>query len=184
MRLAPLTLTLGVAMKTAERYFYDVPVYRIAEDRYLEELIRHTEKVLFPADDPLSATLRERDRLNPAENEQLRAHIAFKYGGCWQYNEIVGYIRLFFLGSQIRGEYFGISQKRAIRTRHKVFVLKSLKLAPEREIPSGASNESIFEFVLQYLSDCRAELPQRHIGSRLLEEVGPHINWQVLVPNQ
>lgn len=171
-------------MKAAERYFCDVPVYRVEEDRYLDELIRHTEKILFPADDPLSATLRERDRLYPTENEPLRAHIAFKYGGCWQYNEIVGYIRLFFLGSQIRGDYFGISQQRAIRTRHKVFVLKSLKVAPEREIPAGASSEAIFEVVLQYLAECRAELPQRYVDSRLLEEVGPHINWQALVPDQ
>lgn len=168
-------------MRTPERYFYDVPVYRLEEERYVDDLNRHIESTLFPDSDPLSSTLRERDRLNPSENSSFRDHIADKYGGCWLYNEIVGYIRLFFLGSQVRGEYFAISQRRAFRTRHKTFVLKSLKLAPERQIPNTTANLSIFEAVLQYINDCRKELPRRHIDSRLLEAVGPHVDWQALL---
>lgn len=168
-------------MRAPVRYFYDVPVYRLEEERYADDLNHHIESTLFPISDPLSSALRERDWLNPSEKASLRDHLTEKYGGCWLYNEIVGYIRLFFLGSQVRGEYFAISQRRAIRTRHKIFILKSLKLAPEREIPNTTANLSIFETVLQYINDCRKELPRRRIDSRLLEAVGPHVDWQALL---
>lgn len=168
-------------MTSPERYFFDIPVYRLSEDQYYRELSRHVENALFPASDPTSAAMRERDIAHPQENISMRAHLARKYGGCWLYNEIIGYIRLFFLGSQVRGEYFCISQKRLARTRHKVFEQKSLKLVPERDIPDITSNSTIFNAVLQYLADCRTELRRRHVDSSLLEEVGPYIDWRSLL---
>ena len=120
--------------------------------------------------------MRERDITHPNENTSIRVHLARKDGGDWLYNEIVGYIRVFILGSQVRGEYFGISQKHICRTRHKIFELKYLKLVPERDISDVTSSAAIFKIALEYLADCRKELRSRHIDSSLFEEIGPHID--------
>ena len=40
-----------------------------------------------------------------------------QFGGAWKYNEIIGYIRLHFLGNQIRGEYWGVKAMCQVRTR-------------------------------------------------------------------
>jgi hypothetical protein len=51
-------------------------------------------------------------------------HLEMRYGGPWNFNEIIGFIRLHFLGSQIRGEYFAVTDltgsfctKRNVRNR-------------------------------------------------------------------
>lgn len=156
-------------------------MYRLPEQRYCCELTHYVDRTLFPLNDPLSRAMQERDIAHPNENAAMRGHLARKYGGGWLYNEVVGYIRLFVLDSQVRGEYFGTSQKRTRRTRHKVFELKSLKLVPERDIPDVTSSVAIFKTVLEYLADCRKELKPKYIDSSLLEELGPHIDWKEFI---
>lgn len=170
-----------IIMKTAERNFFDVPVYRVSEEKYYQDMRQHIDKVLFPPEDPFSNTLRELDRTKPNENSFIRSHLAEKYGGCWQFNEIVGYIRLFFLGNQVRGEYYVIGQKSTRRTRHKVFEQKLMKLAPDVDISDVTSNANIFDAVLEYLSLCRNALKRRHIDSTLLEQLGRYVDWQSLI---
>lgn len=165
-------------MTSAERYFFDVPVYRLSEERYYRDMAQHIDDALFPPEDRLSNTLRELDRINPSKNDALRGHIAIKYGGSWQFNEIVGYIRLFFLGSQVRGEYFAIGQKRICRTRRKIFELKSLNLVPEVEISDFTSNAAILAAVLEYLSNCRKKLKGRHVDSEIFANLSRFIDWQ------
>lgn len=165
-------------MTYAERHFFDVPVYRLCEERYYRDMEQHIDNVMFPPEDQLSNALREMDRINPSENDAARGHVATKYGGSWQFNEIVGYIRLFFLGSQVRGEYYASGQKRICRTRRKIFQLKSLNLAPEIEIGDLTSNVAILDAVLEYLSHCRKELKGRYVDSELLDNLGPFIDWQ------
>lgn len=168
-------------MTSAERYFFDVPVYRLSEERYYRDMAQHIDDVLFPPEDQLSNTLRELDRINPNENDALRGHIAKKYGGSWQFNEIVGYIRLFFLGFQVRGEYFTIGQKNICRTRRKIFELKSLNLAPEVEISDFTSNAAILAAVMEYLSNCRKELKGKHVDSEMFVNLSRFIDWQAFL---
>ena len=80
------------------------------------------------------------------------------YGGAWLYNEIIGYIRLHFLETQVRGEYYAIRRQRIVKTRRKTLEFRTWKLAPEREIPNSASTEIIYSIVLEYIHACRTEL--------------------------
>lgn len=161
---------------TTEQYFFDIPVYRLTEEKYAHEMDHFVDRSIFPPADPISPFLRERELSNSSEYDSLRNRLRRKYGG-WAFNEIIGFIRLFFLGSQIRGEYFGLDTKKICRTRTKVFTLKSLKLAPEIEITDLTTNTGILSSVLAYLVDCRKELNGRYVDSRFLEQLGPHIDW-------
>ncbi len=56
-------------------------------------------------------------------------HLNNKYGGTWEFNEVIGHIKLHFLGNQIRGEYWKVNAKRIVKTRSKTLEYATHKLA-------------------------------------------------------
>ena len=42
---------------------------------------------------------------NPNNKIFFEEHLSNYFGGIWEYNEIIGYIKLYSIGNQIRGEY-------------------------------------------------------------------------------
>jgi hypothetical protein len=145
--------------------FFDVPVYRLPQDEYNRQLGAFVERSLHPQ-------LRD--------NSFMRQHLFDSYGGCWRFNEIIGYIRLYFLGSQVRGEYFAVRRKRQVRTRHKRLEWQTHKLAPEVTIEQPITNMSVAGAVRQYLEDCKRELPRRHVDLSVFEVVASHVCWRDL----
>jgi hypothetical protein len=109
--------------------FFDISVYRLKEDRYNAEMDAYIERVMYPPGDPWSEQTRALHKRQPHLRVTFEDHLWRSYGGMWRYNEIVGYIRLHFLGSQIRGEYTSAIKKRAVRTRTKTFMYRTHKLA-------------------------------------------------------
>ena len=57
--------------------------------------------------------------------------------GTWRFNEIIGYVRLYFRGSQVLGEYYAVKRSRHVLTRHKTLIRRTHKLGPEHQIPCG-----------------------------------------------
>ena len=92
-----------------------------------------------------------------------------------------GYIRLHFVGMQVRGEYWSTGAKRTVRTRKKIFEWKTWKLAPETDIPVEADSAEIFRFVLEHVAQCRSELKGRFVDTESLERLGPYLNWRALL---
>lgn len=156
----------------ADFYFFDVPVYRIEEDKYYSERDRWIDQILFPPNDPYSSKRREKELQDRNSLVGSRDCLERSYGGCWRYNETIGYIRLHFLGSQIRGEYYGVQKKRIVRTRTKILEYQTWKLAPEIEIPPQSKSEEIFGLIIEYVDDCRKELKGRFVDSKILETRG------------
>ncbi len=104
-------------------FFHDVPVYRLSRDRYYKEMDQYIEKSMYRDPQNPDTTMKEFHERKPEMKIQFREHLRNSYGGAWNYNEIIGYIRLYFLGSQIRGEYWETKTKRKVRSRKKVFPL-------------------------------------------------------------
>ena len=167
---------LGIIIVTP-RYFFDVPVYRLAEARYYSERDEYIESAVHPEGSPFNEAMRAKEAADPNHNIAFRDHLQRTFGGCWRFNEIIGYIRLHFLGSQVRGEYYGVRKKRVVRTRTKTLEYQTWKLATEIDVPYPHTNDRIFETVREYLTACRKELPHRYVDTELLELVGKHIDW-------
>lgn len=163
-------------------YFMDVPVYRVSSERYYKEMDKFVNKEIFRNPDHIEQQ-KEFFRHNPDHESRFREYYQGKYGGAWNYNEIVGYIQLHFLGSQIRGEYWGLAAKRITRTRKKTFEWKTHKLAHELDIPRNASNADIYEKISAYLSICEKELNGRHIDTTRFRTIGPYVDWVSLRRN-
>ena len=118
-------------------------------------------------------------RCNKKYRDKVFAEIV-QSRGSWEYNEIVGYIKLHFLGDQIMGEYYSSIFKMAVRSRVKVFNYKTYKLASEILI-IDKNNENIYEVINEYIDSCKLLLTGRYIDDRLFRKIGPYINWKEII---
>ena len=162
-------------------HFIDIPVYRLAPERYYKEMESFIHKTIYPGLSDSDEMIRQLHLKNPDREMRLRDHLRTAYGGAWNYNEIIGYIELHFLGTQIRGEYWQMKGKRIQRTRRKESEYRTWKLAPEMDIPDEASNSEIFALIRDYISDCAKELKGRHLDVSRFETIGPHVDWRALL---
>jgi hypothetical protein len=158
--------------------FLDLPVYRLSQDDYFRQRLEFVEKMIDRAGG------RERD---PDIVRQIERHSSLQFGGQWIYNEIIGFIGLYFDGHQVLGKYFEVTAKRIVRTRRKIFEYKTHKLAAEISMPFqpgepfDPTNEEIFDVVQQYVERCREALPNRWIEDAQLLKLGPFLDWKRLL---
>jgi len=164
-----------------DKYFLDIPVYRLTEERYYKEQDAHVKKVMYPGPQSRDDVKKRFHKKHPEQKQNSEEHIKKIYGGAWNYNEIMGWVQLHFLGDQIRGEFWQVNAKRVVRSRKKVFEYYSWKLAPEIDIPHEANNTEIFELINEYLSDCKKELKGRYFDTSRLDVIGPYVDWYSLI---
>jgi hypothetical protein len=162
------------------RHFYDLPVYRLRAEQYSQQRRDHIEEVLFPPDDPDREFLIQREKKDPGAHAYIRDHLERSYGGCWRFNEIIGYIRLHFLGSQVRGEYFGVRRKRLVRTRTKVLEWQTHKLAPEVDIEPPFTSVEILKAIHQYIDRCKKKLKGKHIDTDVFNAIAEFVDWEAV----
>jgi hypothetical protein len=153
-------------------YFLDVPVYRLEREKYYSERTEFVDKTMYPDEDA-----RKHYESHYDSKVRFQDHLETSFGGCWEYNEIIGYIRLHFLGSQIRGEYFAVNAKRIIRTRKKIFTYRTHKLAPEESISFLTSSAEIADAISRYIETCATELPNRYVDRSVFDAVARHVDW-------
>lgn len=159
--------------------FFDVPVYRLPQREYESHREDYVQQNL--SDD--SSFAENFSCGGPKKEEQWRSRFEEIYGGCWQFNEIIGFIRLFFYGTQIRGELWRVTAKKIVRTRTKVIALREPKVTYEEEIPFGSSDMQIFRLIMNYLKRAQNErfLRNRFIDTSVLEKIGTHVRWNLLL---
>ena len=153
-----------------DNYFMVIPVYRLSEDKYYSQMDEDFERKISKS---WNDSFR---RDNPDLEDGWKRHHRSSYGGDWEFNEVVGHIKLFFMGSQVRGEYWSTKPRRKVRTRKKEFEFKAHKLATESEI-WDKTNEGILSAVEEYLRSCLKELENRHVDLREFESLKNHVNW-------
>ncbi|EHR40655.1 hypothetical protein [Alishewanella jeotgali] len=151
-------------------YFLVIPVYRLPESEYFSKMNDDFERLISKSWD---ASFRHS---NPSLVENWRKSHRSSYGGDWEFNEVIGYIKLFFMGSQVRGEYWSTEPRRKVKTRKKQFEFKAHKLVAECEI-WDKTNDGVLAAIEDYLSRCKKKLKGRHIDLREFESLKAHIDW-------
>lgn len=158
-----------------ERYFFDLPVYRINEDDYLIEKASYAEKVLG-IDDQSGGNDQATTRVIADLGDEFLSRF-----GPWRFNEIVGYIRLLFLENQLRAELYSKGKKQERRTRTKVFYLTNGELVDPVSIENTAQSRHILAAIRKVVEQARKMLPHRHIDTEQFEQLAPHIQWRNLL---
>jgi len=163
-----------------KKYFYDVPVYRLSREKYYKGMNEYIKKQMESGSPRHIEIMKEFHMKEPNQRYAAEDSLRQFYGGSWEYNEIIGYIRLYFFGTQIRGEYWGVNSKRVVRTRKKVFEHKTWKLALEIDLHQAPDSSTIFLKIQKYLMSCQQELKGRYIDITHLMTIGPYVNWKAL----
>jgi len=163
-------------------YFFDIPIYRLPKEKYYKERDDYLKKNIYSGSKEHNEIKKQLYEKCPQQEAYIKSHLIQKYGGAWNYNEIIGWIKLHFLGNQIRGEFWYVIAKKICLTRKKIFEWKDWKLAPEIEIPDDADNKKIFSLIKEYISDCKKEkeLKNRYVDTSLIDTIGPYIDWRSL----
>ena len=165
-------------------YFYDIPVYRTDEesDKQSYENFLKTNILkfnLYKNDNP--GCFDEKRLILYEQNVHTISKNAF--GGGWRYNQIVGYVRLYFSGNQVLGEWWCHTGKKIHRTTKRQ-IERSVchKLAPEEDVDYHLDSASIFAVIMEYIKQCKQELPKgRYLDTSLLEKIGPYLDWRRLL---
>lgn len=166
-------------------YFFDIPVYRLPSEKYYEELSIYKNKCLNDGWSEKDKNLKKQFyKKYPERKISLEEHVFKKFGGQWDFNEIIGYIKLYSVGNQIRGEYFQIDKKRICKTRTKIFRWETDKLVPEISFCQENTNEEIFDMIYCYIKDCDKELKYRYLDLDNFLKIGQYVDWQKLLNSE
>lgn len=162
--------------------FLILPVYRLSSEKYYVQREEYVENNLYSSNNAeINLLSRQVHKNQPQVKLQAEAILRNSYGSAWDFNEIIGYIKLHFVGTEIRGEYWAVKSKRIVKSTRKEFEYKTHKLAPEISIPKKASNNLIYGIVTGYVDSCRLELKNRYIDDAQLKIIGPFLNWRELM---
>lgn len=168
---------------SSEKVLFDVPVYRLSKAEYESQQNIFIQRELKKSGGKYAE---EAYRRNPEMKTDLESHLWKVYGGCWLFNEIIGFIRLYFYFSEVRGEYWSTYVKRNVRTRRKVFRSLGDYFGFGERIPQGSSNVEICKRIEMFLSCVQKgnEFKRRYVDASVLKNIEQHINWNRLLEEQ
>lgn len=148
-------------MLLCTKELFELPIYRLKEDKYYDEFNKHENNKSLPIPDEY----------------QLKS-----FGGAWEYNEIIGFLKFYISGNtQIRCVYTDTDAKRKVKTRKKIFVEKSHSFCA-LSINVKANNEDIMDVIEQAIKHCRINLPKnRFINRTLFDQTFRYVDWQAVL---
>jgi len=159
-----------------DQYIFDIPVYRKTHEEFNTEINRELAKRVerIVSCDP------QRRPLNRETYGRQKDAVIAESGGPWQFNQIVGWLRLFAEGDKIGCHLWWVNAKRLNRRMQK----KRFQLQTFSDVLGGGcrnkySNE-IYDILLKRLIEEAAE-PQykkRYIDLNVFRRVGPFIDWR------
>jgi hypothetical protein len=172
-------LELVEVFMSDERHFFEIPVYRVVEKafygQYQKDLTRHVQRMCQDAS------------VAPGElpdwEGRVRETFTARYGLPWRYNQAVGWLRLFVLGTQIRADVWLAEGKRftrrmphkTFRTVGKAFEVWTFDTQTEEEIRSSVIDE------LRDLSESPPGGKKCVLDLAPFLEVAPCLRWRVLL---
>jgi len=159
----------------AECYLFDIPIYWCSQEKfntdYAKRLKTHIEEFEINSGYPLTESLRI-----SLEDSFWRSYIA-----PWRFNQIVGWLRIYKLGTQIRGELWYMNAKRAGRQlTKKQFSLKG-KAFEIRVYPNETSAEVYSNLLGDIESFARTLRRNEVLELQPFKELAPFVNWRELV---
>jgi len=156
-----------------ERYFFEIAIYRTRRERFNKKYDSDLQSYLEQSQ-KLSGFIRDIDNTRIHDKQSFWEN----YGGPWQYNQIVGWIRLYILGSQLRGDLWMMTGKRLYRkSRNQIQLVGKVF---ETDITPDESSTQIrtkLEQELEYLQKklCKKK---RFLDLECFQCLAPNIDWR------
>jgi hypothetical protein len=160
------------------QYIFDIPIYRKTKDDFNAEIEMHVAKrvkliISYDAERrPLSQEVCQR---------QFHSIIA-ESGGPWQFNQIVGWFRLFVEGNTIGCHLWWVDKRINRRMRNKRLYLQTPSDVLDARFTNKLSNK-IYNRLLARLTELSEEktYKNRYVDLDVFQRIGPFIDWRKLL---
>ena len=161
-----------------ERHFFEIAVYRCSPDSFHAKRERDTQEHL---DWIARNGGPPRDQF-PDIYKAAAERFVERYG-TWRYNQIVGWVRLYVLGRQVRGEIWFVDAKRIRQDMSKKNFRYYGKAFELSFLPGEDSSAEIYSQVCAALQElCKGRLLRgRYLDLEEFHNVGSFINWRKLI---
>lgn len=162
----------------SNQYIFDLPIYRKTKDDFDAEIETHIAKRIewIISHDP------EQRPLGHEVVLRVRHSIIAEFGGTWQFNQIVGWLRLYVEGNTVGCHLWWVDRRINRRMRNKHLYLQS----PSDILHARLTNESsmkIYEKLLLRLKELSEGTPykNRYLDLDVFQRIGPLIDWRKLL---
>lgn len=167
-----------------ENYFFEIPIYRCTEEVFMTEIYQLKSKIENELE--YERKYYSTEKFNSLVNNLLAIQV-YPY----QYNEAVGWIKLYVLGNQLRGELFfegsteyPFNSKTRINKGIRKKRFKHVGKAFEISISQTMSSDEILEklkFTLERINKNESPFIKRYIDTTYLDRIGPFMDWKNLI---
>ena len=150
-------------------YFIEIPLYRIPYDNYNNELSQKTQDI-YDSNYPINI---ENYHISELEKDNCAP---------WQYNQVIGWVRLFFLGNQFKGELWLHNAKRYTRKmKNKRFEYSNNVIGAE--IPTDLANKEIAKLIMTELKSFGDNFhnKKRYLDISQFQRIACYIDWKSLI---
>ena len=161
-----------------ENYFVEIPIYHSSEDEYNKATECHINQEMARAYQPFGIT--EEDA--PESFKRFREYLWKEHGGVWRYNGIIGFLRLYIVGMQIRGETWFVDAKRVSRQMRRKFFIHTGKTF-EIHVSCDAKNHQILQQILAAIQEAQKSKPLkgRYLDLSSFQTIASHVDWRALM---
>ena len=162
-----------------DQYIFDIPIYRKSKDDYYTEIDYYIEKRVewIISHDP------ERRPLDHEVRQRVHHSVIAESGGPWQFNQIIGWFRLFIEGNTIGCHPWWVDAKRINRRmRNKRLYLQTPSDILQARFRNESSNE-IYSILLDRLVRLSEDnsYNKRYVDLNVFRRIGPFIDWHKLL---
>ena len=160
-------------MSGPERHFFEIPIYRCPIDQHTKEMERDKLDWLGPLQETKNSAP---ESFSNAERwwESIRWYP-------WRYNEVIGWLRLFVFGSQIRGELWYTKAKRILPKPKKPMFLRGEVFLTGFH-PRQTDTEILSELKAQLVEFQKSKrMKGRFLDLECFLSIAPSVCWRKLL---
>ncbi len=157
-----------------EKYLFDIPIYRCPIEKHTKELDEaKKERLQYLID------LHGPEVINSNAYEHIGNDFDRRVWYPWRYNEVIGWIRIYALGDQARGELWFTNAKR-IRSDLKNKKIFYIGKTFEMHIFKSQSSKDIFNAICEelLLQEKQTPIKGRYLDKDMFCRTGKFINWR------
>lgn len=165
-----------------ENYFFELPIYRCSKEKHDEEMEHLRRKINMEVPDVKGYE---------KENEETKKYLFHRQSYNYNYNEVIGWLKLYVLGNQIRGEYhFEVDSNDKRRTKKRInkgirkkqfeYFGKAFEHSFYKNESSGQIYSRIIEEI-EYLMKNETPFKGRVIDNTKFMQIGKFVDWKRLL---
>ena len=162
-----------------DQYIFDIPIYRKTKDDFKAEI----DSLVASRIDWIVSHDPKQQTLDQEIHQRIYHSIIADSGGPWQFNQIVGWLRLFIEGNSIGCHPWWVDAKRINRRmRNKRMYLQTPSDILQARFKNESSNE-IYNGLLERLIKLSKDstYKNRYVDFDVFQRIGPYIDWHTLL---